>query len=106
MAEEKKKLQQIGNLYTKESKKDGSKFYTGYIRDGERYINFIMFKNRYKEQQIEEGKIKSPADFNIFLSEDRRQEAVKPAVKPAPKKAAPAPQSEPEPPPLDENDSL
>ena len=100
------KLQLIGGLYTRTSSKTNEKFYTGYIKQDGKYINFIMFKNKYKEQQIQEGKIKNPSDFQIYLSEDRRQQTEKPAVKPAPKKAAPVPQSEPEPPPLDENDTL
>ena len=104
---DKPKLEQIGGLRTRTSKTTGDKFYVGFVKQDGKYINFIMFKNKWKDKQLEEGKIKDPYDYNIFLSQDRPQAAKAAVVKPVVKKTAPEPQPEAEElPPLGEDESL
>jgi len=55
----------IGALWLKE--KDGKKYFSGVLEDMRGDIRIVIFKNDKKEQE------KQP-DYNILLSEDRREE--------------------------------
>ena len=66
---------EIGALWIRESKKDGSKFLSGKMSDG---TEIVMFKNSHKK----EGE-KGP-DYRIYRSTPRPQTQAKPQSTPQP----------------------